>query len=319
MNQRPETNAAGGAEDPQADVEAAGEDRYAEAVDEGPGQRRPLRRMILRNTAALPALTTLMNGIAGFASIYYATRGGVHGASLADVSLAAWLILVALAFDALDGRLARMTRQATDFGAQLDSLCDVVSFGVAPAVLMLHTVSLTKQIEDFDMFTPQAPVLGKVVMAIALIYVCCGVLRLARFNIENAPDLLRHMFFKGLPVPGAAAVVASLVLLFGHLQGIEEGWKAATWLHVTVGVALPATTLTVALLMISRFPYPHLINRLFAGRRSFGFIVWVVVLIVPAWVFRQVVLPLVTVAYAASGPANVLIRRMRRHRRRPKP
>ena len=274
--------------------------------------------MILRHTAALPALVTLLNGIAGFASIYYATKEvpGATDVPSPNLMLAAWLVFAALAFDALDGRLARMTRKATDFGAQLDSLCDVVSFGVAPAILMIRAVSVTRQIEEFDIFMPQAPVLGKAVVAIGAIYVCCAVLRLARFNIENAPDLLRHLYFKGLPAPGAAAAVAALVLLFGHLQQFEEGLKSARWLNITVGLALPAVTLTTALLMISRLRYPHLINRFIVGKRSFGYIVWAVVLIVLAWVFLQMAVALVALVFAASGPADALIGRFRRRRGR---
>jgi len=285
--------------------------RAVEAPSPG---RLPLRRMILRNTAGLPALVTLLNGIAGFASIYYATRHGLRGVSTSDVSIAAWLIFVAMAFDAIDGRLARVTRRATDFGAQLDSLCDVISFGVAPAVLMILTVSLTKQISDFDIFLPKAPALGKLVMAVAVLYVCCAVLRLARFNIENAPDLLSHICFKGLPSPAAAATVAGLVLLFGRLQ-VEEGWKAASWLNITVGAALPAVTFSVSLLMISRFRYPHLINQFISGRKSFGYIVRAVLVIVAALVFLHMALALATLVFAGSGPVRFLVTRARSRRR----
>lgn len=303
----------------QTEIEAPDDQADAE-MDERAPARRPLRRMILRNTAALPALATLLNGIVGFAAIYYATKDGLAGGATpsANLILAAWLIFAAIGFDALDGRLARMTRQVTDFGAQLDSLCDVISFGVAPGILMVHAVSLTRQIGQFDIFLPQAPVLGKVVVAIATIYACCAVLRLARFNIENAPDLLRHLHFKGLPSPGAAATVAALVLLFGHLQHAEVGWKSARWLNITVGLALPAVTLAVALLMISRFRYPHPINRFIVGKRSFGYIVWALVLLVLAWVFLQMALALVALVFAASGPVDALVRRLRlvRQRRR---
>lgn len=302
----------------QTELDAPDQQLPADAEEDGLAPRRPLGGMILRNTAALPALVTLLNGIAGFASIYYATKDGLGGTTVPspNLTLAAWLVFAALAFDALDGRLARMTRKVTDFGAQLDSLCDVVSFGVAPAILMVRAVAVTRQIEEFDIFTPQAPVLGKVVVAIAAIYVCCAILRLARFNIENAPDLLRHLHFKGLPAPGAAAAVAALVLLFGHLQQFEEGLKSAQWLNVTVGLALPAVTLATALLMISRLRYPHLINRFIVGKRSFGYIVWAAVLIVLAWVFLQMAVALVALVFAASGPADALIRKFRRRGRR---
>ncbi len=272
--------------------------------------RQPLRKTVLRSTAALPVLVTLMNGTAGFASIHYATKGGLGNAgNLPNLMIAAWLIFAALLFDALDGRVARMTRQATDFGAMLDSLCDIISFGVAPAILMVHTVAITKQIPDFEFFEPQASYLGKAVMVIAVIYLCCANLRLARFTIENAPDLLHHMYFRGLPSPAAAVLVAAMVLLFGNLQGAEEGLKSARWLNVTVGVALPAMTLTAAILMVTQFRYSHLLNRFVVGRKPFNHIVMAVFVIAAAWFFRQFTLPLAAFAYAASGPVGTMWRK----------
>ena len=285
---------------------------------------RPLRRMILRSTAALPALVTLMNGAAGFASIHYATKDGLtapesvdlaaawHLTVSAHLAVAAWLIFAAMVADALDGRLARMTRQATDFGAQLDSLCDAISFGVAPAVLMVHTVStaLAEQIRPFDIFQPEGSILSRLVMAIAVVYMSCAILRLARFNIENAPDVLHHMRFKGLPSPAAAATVASLVLLFNYLEA-EPTWKSAAWLKVSAGATLPAVTLAVALMMISRFEYPHVVNRLATGRWSMRFIVAVLGAIALMLVHLRLTLSVVTLAFAASGPVIAVIRKVR--------
>ena len=285
-------------------------------TEPAPAPPRPpggLRKSILRGIVALPALVTLLNGIAGFASVHYATKDGLGNASMGHLSAAAWLIFVAMVFDALDGRLARMTRRATDFGAQLDSLCDAISFGVAPAVLMVQTVSmaLKNQIQPFDIFKPEGSMLGKAVMAIAVLYVCCTVLRLARFNIENAPDVLHHMTFRGLPCPAAAAAVASVVLLFESLTTIQEGWKSAVWLKVTAGSTLPGVTLAVALLMISRFVYPHVVNQLFLGKRSFGYLVRIVGMVIVALIYLQLALALAALAYAASGPARALLRRVR--------
>ena len=274
-----------------------------------PAEPQPQRPRILGDTSVLPAVVTLMNGIAGFAAIHYATKGGLGSAELGNLTLSAWLILAAILFDALDGRLARLTRRATDFGAQLDSLCDVISFGVAPAVLMVHTVFMA--IGGFDVLRPHAPLLGKGVMAIGALYACCAVIRLARFNMENAPSVLRHMYFKGLPSPGAAATVAAMVLLFAFLQGEVGGWKRADWLKIAVGTALPAVTLTCSALMISRFPYPHLLNQFVLGKRPFGHIVKALVVIVAGLIFPQMVLALGTLVYSASGPAGAAWRRFR--------
>ena len=282
--------------------------------DETAGKPPPRResggtKHILRDTSLLPAVVTLMNGIAGFAAIHYATKGTLGSADMGNLTLSAWLIFAAIVFDALDGRVARMTRKATDFGAQLDSLCDAISFGVAPAILMVHTVFMA--IGGFGILSPHTPLLGKVVMAIGALYACCAVLRLARFNVENVPDVLHHMYFKGLPAPGAAATVASLVLLFAFLQGEISGWKGADWLEIAVGIALPAVGLACSGLMISRFAYPHLVNQVIQGDRSFGYIVKALLVIVAAMIFPQMALALGTLAYAAAGPASAAWRRIR--------
>jgi len=269
--------------------------------------RPVLRRTVLKTTSALPVLVTLLNGTAGFAAIHYATKAGLDGAGgFHNVMIAAWMIFAALLFDALDGRLARMTRQATDFGAQLDSLCDIISFGVAPAVLMVHTASLTRQIPDFEFIEPHASNLGKVVMVIAVIYVCCAALRLARFTVENAPDLLHHLHFTGLPSPAAAVLVASMVLLFGHIQGPHGSARMMKWLNITVGVALPSLTFVTSLLMVSRFRYPHLVNRFVIGKKPFGHVVVIVIGLIIGLVFLMYALPTATLIYAASGPVGAL-------------
>ena len=271
------------------------------------GRRRPRLRMVLRSTSALPVLVTLFNGIAGFAAIYYATYDGLGRAEFRNLTTAAWLIFAAMAFDSLDGRLARLTRKTSDFGAQLDSLCDAISFGVAPAVLMLQAVSkaLGGEIEHFDILRSQAPALARGMIAIAVIYVCCTVVRLARFNIENAPDVLRHMSFKGLPSPGAAATVASLVLLFDRVHMQQQ----ALWFSWTVGVALPAVTFAVAILMVSRMRYPHLVNQFIVGKRPVSYIIKALVVLVAALLYVELTLAVVTVLFAATGPVNA-VRRM---------
>jgi CDP-diacylglycerol--serine O-phosphatidyltransferase len=274
--------------------------------------KKPKRK--LRATATLPAMVTLLNGICGFASIYYATKAGTQQEMLTYLSTAAWLIYIAMVFDALDGRLARMTRSASDFGTQLDSLCDAISFGVAPAMLMVQTVSksLGGLIGDFEIFRPQAPGLGKVVMVIGALYVCCAILRLARFNVENAHDVLHHMSFKGLPSPGAAAAVAALVLLFAQVEEVNGGWMAAGWLHldIVVGVTLPVATLLVALLMVSSFRYPHLMNQFVRGRRPFAYLVKGMVIIMLGILLQQLGLALATLLYALSGPVGAVRRKL---------
>src|SRR5215472_8842607 len=116
--------------------------------------------------------------------------------------LSACLILAAMVFDALDGYAARLSKTASDFGGQLDSLCDAISFGAAPAFLLLRL--------GLDW---EKPLVRQAVAMIAALYVVCAVLRLARFNLENSPDAASHKRFKGLPSPAAAGCVVSLAIL----------------------------------------------------------------------------------------------------------
>jgi CDP-diacylglycerol--serine O-phosphatidyltransferase len=269
-------------------------------------RRRLSRRVgarILRGTAVLPAGATLLNGLSGFAAIHFAVKGGLGAnldmpGALFNLKASAALIFVAMVFDVLDGRLARMTRTTSDFGAQLDSLCDVISFGVAPAVLMLQsTVAILRSQVDF---------LGveRIVWCVAGLYVLCAALRLARFNVETDVDESAHMDFHGLPSPGAAACLASMVLLFTHLTEKEWSWLSPKLVLTGMSFTLPILTLALALLMVARFRYPHLINQYIRGRRPFGYLVKLVALILAAFVEPFLTLAAATTLYALSGPVR---------------
>jgi CDP-diacylglycerol--serine O-phosphatidyltransferase len=272
--------------------------------------RRPGKRM-LQSTSVLPGLFTIANGLAGFASIHFATKDALGEATLVNLSIAAWLIFVAMAFDMLDGRVARMTRRTSDFGGQLDSLCDIISFGAAPAMLMVRAevMALHGQIERLG-FMPHSLGIERVVWCVAAVYVACGALRLARFNVENVPDESAHFYFKGLPIPGAAAPVAALVLLLDRLAGIEQGWRSSPWLLAAVGTTLPVMTLLVASLMVSRFTYTHVVNHYIRGKRPFNYLVKLVIIALAAMVEPYLTLAGVTIAYAFSGLAGTITRRL---------
>ncbi|MCK4275631.1 MAG: phosphatidylcholine/phosphatidylserine synthase, partial [Phycisphaerae bacterium] len=270
------------------------------------------RRRILRSTSMLPALFTLSNGLAGFGAIHFATKDALGSANMRNLAVAAWLIFVAMVCDMLDGRLARMTRRTSDFGAQLDSLCDMISFGVGPAVLMLATVVmvLRGQVQRVS-FLESYLAVERVVWCAAGVYVACAALRLARFNVESEPDESAHMDFRGLPTPGAAATVGGMVLLFGHLTQIERGWQSSPWILAAVSITLPVVTLGTALLMVSRFRYPHLVNQYIRGRRPFGYLVKLVLLALAAIWQPFVTLAVLTMAYTLSGPVTASLRLLR--------
>ena len=273
----------------------------------------------------MPTLATLGNGIAGFAAIHFATKplpphviaAGQDAAATSvagNLVFAAWLLFVGMICDAVDGQLARMTRHTSEFGAQLDSLCDAVTFGVAPAILMLRAVQsvLFPVVGEVDV-GPQAFLAGRAVWFVAALYVCCAIMRLARFNVETRPEASSHMSFRGLPSPAAALAVVALVLLHAHLRNITDGWRANHWLALAVIWAIPAVTVVTALLMVSRLHFSHVVNQYMRGRKSFGYILRLAILVLAAIVIDwQVAMAVGAIGYVLSGPAGWLLQKARR-------
>lgn len=224
---------------------------------------RNVRRSRLRTIALLPSMITLANGICGFAAIGLVSKGSQYYA------MAGYMIFYAMIADALDGRVARMSNTTSSFGGQLDSLCDALSFGVAPAFLMLnlmltHHWAIVGGAEGFlgDLFE-------RFVWAAAIAYLSCTLIRLARFNVENEEDESAHMSFIGLPSPAAAGVIASLVMFYHDPASDTAFFKAIQW---GILYSLPFVTLGCAFLMVSRIRYSHLFNQLFKGRKPIAYL-----------------------------------------------
>ncbi len=281
-------------------------------------QRRRRRR--LRTISTLPTLLTLGNLLCGFAAIHFCLRAMFAlGAHIDDteartlnwvlaerflpsyLAIAAFLVFGGMFFDLLDGRIARLTRNTSSFGGQLDSLADVVTFGVAPALLVIAVT--TKYLHQEMLVTPFSDhFIGRGVWMIAAVYASCAALRLARFNVEHAGDASAHLRFHGLPSPGAGAVLASLVLLQEHPSGVG-GLTVVRW--------LPAVALAAGLLMVSRVRYVHLANAYLKGRRPFWQVV-VLVMVVTVFLWRPAsALAVMVCGYAASGPLGALVRFVR--------
>lgn len=258
--------------------------------------RRRLRRDHL---AVIPNLITLGNLVCGFAAITRAAQG--------RYAVAGWFILLGMVFDMLDGRVARMTRSQSDLGEQLDSLADAVTFGIAPATL----VALASAQAHSHPFWP------RIVWFFSLLFAVCAVLRLARFNLANLPEAEAHQSFKGLPSPGGAGVIASLLILQGWLQSDPEP-RFFDLPEPLVGAAahgilkaLPFAALVLGYLMVStRVPYVHVANRYIGGRRTFEYIADIAVLLILGAVLPQVALALVFIVYAVSGPIGFLRSRL---------
>lgn len=288
------------------------------------GRPRPRRRHRLRTVSTLPTLLTLANLLCGFASVYFCLRaiGGqglvvprqITPVALAQLqerllpsflAIAAAFVFLGLVWDALDGSLARLTNRTTDFGGQLDSLADVVSFGVAPAIIIIAL--LQTQPEMAGLTGPlSGNLMGRAMWVMVAFYLACAALRLARFNVEHARTDATHATFSGLPSPGAAAVVAALVLLHEHLEVSARAYLAD---------ALPFVALALGALMVSRIRYVHLANTYLRGRRPFGQVVGLFVILAVFWWYKELTLAVVVCAYALSGPIVALARLIQRRRR----
>jgi len=279
---------------------------------------RPRHRRI-RAISMAPALVTLGNLISGFAAVHFAARPeyGINNPTLAklmptNLAIACYLVFLAMVCDALDGRLARFARTTSDFGGQLDSLADVVSFGLAPAFISLRLIMTVFGFgtanAGTEAFGPAAGTLfGRFCWIAAGAFLACAALRLARFNAENVPDESAHMSFKGLPAPGAAGALISFVLLNEEVFR-PLGTAAGPTAHsIFLAKAMPFLTLTLGLLMVSRLPYLHLVNRFLRGKKPFWVLVVMILVILALLMWPQLVLAIGLCGYAASGPVTWLV------------
>jgi len=241
---------------------------------------KPRRR---RGIYLLPNFFTTAALFAGFYAILTAAQGRFEAAALA--------VFAAMVLDGVDGRVARLTNTQSDFGAEYDSLSDMVAFGVAPALVVYHWV-----LERLD---------GLGWLA-AFVYTAAAALRLARFNTQIGSAGKRY--FQGLPSPSAAAILASGVWI-GAVYGLPVD---------STLVALAAMLLTglTGLLMVSNFRYYSFKELELRGRVSFLLAVAVMLTFAVVSINPPVVLFLGFLAYAVSGPAWTLLRRRQRRAER---
>ena len=270
--------------------------------------RGPRRRV--RPVAAIPTLLTLGNLVCGFAAIYYAMKevGPTQIFGWSSLTVAGLLIFVGMFFDAIDGSVARLAKATSSLGGQLDSLADMVSFGVAPAFMMLRLVSHYYGAEGVEQILPPYTdhFYGRVIWAIAALYVCCTALRLARFHAETpSHDEEDHRNFKGLPSPGAAGLVASLIVLHQHLLFRHDGLPETPFARISA-YGLPLVTLFAAILMVSTVRYPHFANRVLRTRRDFAGLVRMLVPVILAVFWLQITIAVGFTLYALLGPARAL-------------
>ncbi len=231
-----------------------------------------------RGKSILPSILTTGNLFCGFFALIAAIEGHFFRAAVA--------ILAAMVFDILDGRVARLTGTTSRFGLEYDSLCDLVSFGVAPAILV---------------FTYALKPYGRYGWLAAFIYVATAALRLARFNVQTLSD---RAYFSGLPSPAAAGVISSTVLLT-HWLGLEQPVK-----HVAILVLV----YSISYLMVSGIPYFSFKRLRFAERHPFYSLVGFVLLLTVVAAEPPLTLFILFGLYALSGPLLLGLRAWRGQR-----
>lgn len=234
------------------------------------------RKRIKKGVYLLPNLLTSASLFGGFYSIVASLDG--------KYEIAAVAILISALFDAVDGRVARMTGTTSRFGMEYDSLADLISFGLAPGVLI---------------FTWALRPFGRYGWLAAFLYVVCAALRLARYNVQIST--IESKRFNGLPVPAAAVMVVSTVLLFFYLDLVYAK-------HVT----LLALVYMLALLMVSNVKYYSFKELSLRKRMPFSLLVGLILLLIVVAAEPQMMVFLLVFGYIASGPVMLVWERRKK-------
>jgi CDP-diacylglycerol---serine O-phosphatidyltransferase len=277
--------------------------------------RSPARRS-RRSAYALPTLFTAGNIFLGFIAIVRSIQGALLGASghlgsNPDFEVAAKAIGVAVVLDGLDGRIARLTNTTSDFGREMDSLADVITFGIAPAVLA-YTWGIQFVVPGGLLPDHRAGYF------FAFLYLLSGAARLARFNVQTNPvpknpGRADRKYFVGLPIPAAAAIVAAIVYA-------ADSAPLEWWLLSTLWLALLGL---LSFLMVSTWRYPSFKEVSLTGPRSPLTVILFGALIYLIWNYSQPVLLALASLYVSTGifirAGGIIRRRFRPHPPSPHP
>lgn len=241
----------------------------------------------------LPSLFTLGNMGAGVYSLILSING--------HYPKAAFAILASIVFDALDGRVARMTRTVSKFGIELDSLADLISFGVAPAIMM------------YKLILKSYANLGGV---ISFLFIIAAAIRLARFNVKA--DNGATEYFTGLPVPGAAGILAAFVLSYNlftqdiSTRSIPLVVKNMPFMYRF----LPLTMIILSYLMVSNVRYSTFKKLKFRQRKPIRYFILIIVFATLVWLYPEHMILIIFVLYVLSGLFDVFYRMYNWHRLR---
>ncbi|MCA6079477.1 CDP-diacylglycerol--serine O-phosphatidyltransferase [Candidatus Endomicrobiellum agilis] len=239
----------------------------------------------------VPSLFTCGNITCGCLS----TISSING----NFTKAAWLLIFAIVFDMTDGRVARLTKTTSEFGVQMDSLSDLVSFGIAPSVMMYLLVLNS---------------MGKIGTAISVLFILCSALRLAKFNVKACSNDSISNFFMGLPTPASAGLLISFVLsyeLFIAVPGQSLTFKTIPILMKNMPVffkTMPIVMVVLSLLMVSNIPYVSFKKINVAKPKAFKFLILTVLLIWLTFTFPQNIIFILFTLYAFSGILSYVIK-----------
>jgi CDP-diacylglycerol--serine O-phosphatidyltransferase len=228
-----------------------------------------IRERLYRRRYLAPNLVTLGNLFCGFLAIIYASSGREWNAAVA--------IALAILLDGLDGRVARRLNATSKFGVEFDSFSDLISFGLAPAMLMYHW-SFQVKADEFGVF-------------VCFVYAICAATRLARFNIST--ENLKG--FQGLPTPGAAGVVAAVINFMPHVEQTRELVAASTVIMLGLGY-----------LMVSNIPFLSIKTIKLSRKLPLPTTILIGALIALTWYSTDVAFLAISVGYALSGPWGLL-------------
>jgi CDP-diacylglycerol--serine O-phosphatidyltransferase len=242
-----------------------------------------MKANLKRGIYVLPSLFTCGNMTCGYLSILSSIDG--------NFSRAAWLLILSIAFDMLDGRVARMTKTTSAFGVQLDSLSDLVSFGFAPSIMMYQLVLNT---------------MGRTGIAIAVLFALCSALRLAKFNVMSEEGVV-HSSFMGLPTPASAGLLISFVLSYELLiadPGQELTFKTIPLLMKNMPAffrIMPIVMVILSLLMVSNVPYASFKKFKLSKPKAFGVFIIILFLLILLITFPQNTFFILFSIYILSG------------------
>jgi CDP-diacylglycerol---serine O-phosphatidyltransferase len=244
-----------------------------------PRRKKKFRQKERKGIYILPNLFTSASLFGGFYAIIAATQGRYEAAAVS--------ILISAILDGLDGRVARLTHTTTHFGVEYDSLSDLVAFGVAPGILAFQWA-----LRPFGRFGWLA----------AFLFVVCGALRLARFNVQKSTT--DSNYFRGLPIPAGACFIASLILFIEEIGGMPEDWP----------LLIVVTIYIISFLMVSRVGYSSFKKMEIRNQKPFNVLVSLILIFIVVAYKPKIMIFLLMFLYALSGPILALYRLYRRRR-----